>query len=231
MRRFWTHATIATQDGGYAVLLDGKPVRLPGGTPLAVAHRPLAEAIAREWAAANAVVVPDDLPLTRLAGAAIERIAPDPAALRQNLLAYGGADLLCYRAETPAELAALQYAHWQPWLDWAARCFDARLIPTHGIVAVIQPETVLDALSRALAPQDNWALAGLGVAVPALGSLVLGLATISGALTPPDAHALAILDETWQERQWGIDAEAQARRTAVARDIASAVEFVTLTRS
>ncbi|MCW8307483.1 ATPase [Acidiphilium sp. PA] len=231
MRRFWIEVSVAADAAGYGVYLDGKPVRLPGGAALAVAHRPLAAAIAGEWRAANATVIPDDLPLTRLAGAAIERVAPDPGALRRNLLAYGETDLLCYRADAPAGLAARQHDEWQPWLDWAAAHYGARLMVTHGIIAVTQPAATMQALADALAAQDNWALAGLGVAVPALGSLVLGLAAVSGAIDAAAAHALARLDESWQEQSWGIDAEAALRRDAVARDIASAVEFVTLTRA
>ncbi len=230
MRRFWTEVSVAEEAAGFGVRLDGKPVRLPGGAVLAVAHRPLAAAIAGEWRAANATVIPDDLPLTRLAGAAIERVAPDPDALRRNLLAYGETDLLCYRADAPAGLASRQHEDWQPWLDWAAERYGARLMVTHGIMAVTQPAAAMQALAGALAMQDEWALAGLGVAVPALGSLVLGLASVGGAIDPSAAHDLARLDEAWQEQAWGIDAEAALRRAAVARDIASAVAFVTLTR-
>ncbi|MGC9268779.1 ATP12 family chaperone protein [Acidiphilium sp.] len=231
MRRFWTDVTIDAVEAGFAIRLDGKPVRLPGGAPLAVPHQALASAIAGEWRAANATIIPDDLPLTQLAGAAIEQIAPDPDALRRNLLAYGSTDLLCYRAETPAALAALQHEKWQPWLDWANNRLGARLVTTRGIIAVTQSDAALRCLAGALASQDEWALAGLGVAVPALGSLVLGLATIAGAMTPETAHDLARLDEIWQEATWGADAEAQARRNGIARDIASAAMFVTLTRS
>ncbi|HEX7390722.1 MAG TPA: ATP12 family chaperone protein, partial [Acidiphilium sp.] len=99
MKRFWQSAVPVVAGDGFGVSLDGKPVRLPGGAPLAVPSRPLAEAIATEWQDAGKTVMPDDLPLTRLAGTAIERIAPDPEPVRASLLAYGGSDLLCYRAE------------------------------------------------------------------------------------------------------------------------------------
>jgi chaperone required for assembly of F1-ATPase len=231
MRRFWTDVTVVPVDAGFAVQLDGKPLRLPGGAAVTVPHHPLASAIAGEWRAANATIIPDDLPLTRLAGAALERIAPDPDALRHNLLAYGATDLLCYRAAPPDALAAHQHTNWQPWIDWAAKQYGAHLSITTGIIAITQPPAALQAMETILAQQDNWALAGLGVAVPALGSLVLGLATIAGALNATAAHDLARLDQAWQEQQWGIDAEAARQRDTIARDIASAVEFVTLTRS
>ena len=47
-----------------------------------------------------------DTPLTRLAGTAQQRIAPDPAPTIDAIARYAESDLLCYRAETPEELVA-----------------------------------------------------------------------------------------------------------------------------
>src|SRR5215831_10915331 len=59
MKRFWDQATIEPRTGEpvnggsdnvrWRVLLDGKPVQLPNGTPLMLSRRGLAEAIAAEW--------------------------------------------------------------------------------------------------------------------------------------------------------------------------------------
>ena len=107
MKRFWDTAAAVpdpvANPGGYRVVLDGKPVRLPGGGPLLVRPRTLAEAIAAEWAAAGGAkggeMTPADIPLTRLAGTAQERIAPNPAPMVEGLAKYAETDLLCYRAE------------------------------------------------------------------------------------------------------------------------------------
>lgn len=230
MKRFWTEARVVPRDAEYGIDLDGKPLCLPAGSPLAVPSRKLAEAIAAEWNAASGDIAPDALAFTRLAGTALERIAPDPAPVRAGLLAYGRADLLCYRTVEPAALAAQQHASWQPWLDWAERTIGARLESTSGIAALNQPATAMAALGRHIDRRDSWSLASLGVTVPALGSLVLGLAVDRGALAPGDAHALAILDEIWQERRWGTDPESQARRAALAAEIASAAAFANLAR-
>ena len=45
-----------------------------------------------------------DTPLTRLAGTAQQRIAPDPAPTIDAIARYAESDMLCYRAETPEEL-------------------------------------------------------------------------------------------------------------------------------
>ena len=232
MKRFWITASVERAGDAYQVLLDGRPVRLPGGTPLSVPTALLGTAIAEEWQAAGTQpggeVSWDMVPLTRLAGTAQERIAPDPDAVADALAKYGESDLLCYRAARPEELVRRQDRAWQPWLDWAAQHYSARLVPTTGIMHRPQDPEALAALRRALGEQDALTLAALGVAVPALGSLVLGLALAAGALDSGMAHALATLDETYQADQWGEDADAARRRERIGEDVAVAGRLMRL---
>jgi chaperone required for assembly of F1-ATPase len=234
MKRFWDTATVAPLDRGFAIVLDGRPMHLPGGPELLVRPRLLAEAIAAEWQAAGGAKGGEmtfaDTPLTRLAGTAQQRVALDPAPTVHAIARYGENDLLCYRAPAPDELVRRQARAWQPWLDWAALTYDAPLRVTTGIAPIRQHRDSVAALRRAVAALDVEVLAGLGISVPALGSLVLGLALAAGKLDAPAAHALGALDELFQAEQWGEDAEAAARRKAVAADIALAARFITLSK-
>lgn len=232
MKRFWDRAEPAPREGGWGVALDGRPMRLPSGAALVVPSRTLAAAIAEEWqeagGAKGAEVTLAALKLTRVIAAAIDRIAPAPEATVDALAAYGETDLLCYRAEHPPELAARQAERWQPLLDWAALALDAPLVVTTGVVHVPQPAQACAALRAALARRDPVSLAALGVAVPALGSLVLGLALAERRIGPDEAHALATLDEAFQIEHWGEDAEAAARRAALAEEVRLAARILAL---
>jgi chaperone required for assembly of F1-ATPase len=232
MKRFWDTATIAPDPAGHAILLDGRPMRLPGGAVLRVGPARLAAAIAAEWQQAGGAKGGEmsfaDTPLTRIAGTAQERIAPDPTPTILALARYGETDLLCHRAEAPETLVRRQHEGWQPWLDWAARQLDAPLRVGVGIVALDQPPDSLAALRRAVAALDPLGLAALGVAVPARGSLVLGLALAAGALDAATAHRLGALDALYQAEIWGEDAEAVASRAAVQADIALAERVLAL---
>jgi chaperone required for assembly of F1-ATPase len=66
--------------------------------------------------------------------------------------------------------------------------------------------------------------------VPALGSLVLGLALVVGTLAAPAAHALACLDELFQAELWGHDLVADERRRIIGEDVALAARFLELAR-
>lgn len=234
MKRFWTAATAVATEAGYVIQLDGKLMRLPSAAPLVVRARPLALAIADEWQAAGGGKGGEmsfvDTPLTRLAGTAIERIAPDPLPTIDAIARYGETDLLCYRAEAPQALVQRQHRQWQPWLDWAALTYDAPLRMTSGVGYVKQHHDSIAALRRAVAGLDPDALAGLGIAVPALGSLVLGLALAAGEIDAEAAFTLGALDELFQAEQWGEDYEAADRRTSMAADIRLATRYIALTR-
>jgi chaperone required for assembly of F1-ATPase len=171
-----------------------------------------------------------DTPLTRLAGTAQQRIVPDPQPTIDAIARYGESDLLCYRADSPQELVQRQAQEWQPWLDWAALTYDAPLRVTAHISYVKQHQDSISALRRTVAAMDAYALAGLGIAVPSLGSLVLGLALADGVLDADTAHRLGALEELFEVEQWGEDEEGAARRESVRADIALAERFIRLTQ-
>lgn len=235
MKRFWDTASAQPAPDGYAILLDGKPMHVPGGRQLVVRSEALAQAIAAEWQAAGGEkggeMTMEDVPLTRLAGTAQERIAPDPAPMAEALAKYAETDLLCYRAEHPLPLVVRQAREWQPWLDWLERAHGARLRPTEGVMHVDQDPEALNAVRSALQSQAPEVLAALGIVIPALGSAALGLALAEGALDAQRAHELASLDERFQVEQWGEDAWARRRRTDVATDVAVAARFMELVRA
>lgn len=228
MQRFWRAATLEAAEDGFTVALDGKPMRLPGNKMLVVPFAGLAAAIAAEWEAVSGLFTPDDLPLTRLATTAQERVRTARGQIIPQLVAYGMNDLLCYRAANEPALAAREAAIWQPWLDWAAQALGAELQITQGVIPVAQPPAAAAAFARALGAYDEYQLAALGVIVPALGSLVLGLALAAGELSPEAACAAAQLGEHWQEARWGVDAEAVARRALVQGDVTESARFMAL---
>jgi chaperone required for assembly of F1-ATPase len=228
MKRFWKAAQIVVAGDGYGVELDGRPVKLPSGQPLIAPFLPLAEAIAGEWGVAPPTFSPEDLPLTRLASTAQERIAPHRTAIVGQLAAYGMNDLLCYQADGPDELVARQNEVWGRWRDWAETNYGLQLQTTAGLIPINQPPHTGEKLHGALICQSNYTIASLGIIVPALGSLLLGLALTSRTLDAQTACDIAFLDELWQEEQWGTDRDAVLRRAKAIEDVAVSTRFMYL---
>jgi chaperone required for assembly of F1-ATPase len=230
MKRFYKAASAgeAAGEGGWKVLLDGKSVRTPAKAALVVPTRALAEAIAEEWTAQGETIKPAGMPLMRLACTAIDRVAPQMAAVIAEIAGFGRADLLCYRAEGPQELVERQARLWQPWLDWATERWGARLLTTRGVSPIEQPAEALVALRNAVSLYDPFRLTAVHGLVTGYGSLVLGLAVMNAALAPEAAWEAAQCDEAYQEERWGVDAEALARRRSLKADVDAALRFAAL---
>ena len=168
------------------------------------------------------------MPLTGLANAAIDRVAPDPQAFAARLAEYAESDLLCYRADNPDKLVARQAERWDPILGWARQRFDIDLQVVTGIMHAPQSEAAVQQLARAVAARGAFELAGLSPLVTVSGSLVVALALAEGAISFEEAWAAASLDEQWQIDQWGDDAEASAALEARRKDFEAGARFLQL---
>lgn len=211
-RRFYRSAAAAPVDGGFALMLDGRRARTPARRPMIVADAAVAEALAREWSRQGDRLEPEAMPVTRIVNAAIDRVADEMVAVRNEIVRYGGSDLLCYRASEPEGLVALQTRLWPPILAWAETRLGVRLELAHGIVHVPQPPEALAALVVAVTAFDALRLSALYSIATLTGSAVIALAVAHGALSVGDAWAAAHVDEDWQMETWGPDQAAIARR-------------------
>jgi chaperone required for assembly of F1-ATPase len=145
-----------------------------------------------------------------------------------DILSFSGRDLVCYRAEAPAELVAKQSAAWEPVLLWLEAELGARLIVTAGIMPVDQPPESLAALQKALTQFDAFSISALHVMTTLTGSAALVLAHAHGRLSVDECWTAAHVDEDFQIAKWGLDAEAGARREARRAEMAAAAEFLRL---
>ena len=228
MKRFWKSAQAVEKDWGWCIELDGRPLRTPARELLSVPTPRMAEAIAAEWDDAGEQIDPRAMPLTGLANAAIDRIAPDPEGFAAGLARYGENDLLCYRADGPDRLVERQAELWDPILAWGRRRFDIDFEIVCGIIHRPQHESTLRQLDHAVATRGPFELAALSPLVTIGGSLVIALALAQEAVDLDTAWAAATLDEAWQAEQWGEDTEAAAVLEARRRDFAAGYRFLTL---
>jgi chaperone required for assembly of F1-ATPase len=227
-KRFYSQAHVgAGEGGGFALLLDGKPVKTPVRRALAAPSAALAEAIAAEWNAQAEVIDPARMPLTRLANAVIDAVAGAPQPVAGEVAQYLGADLLCYRAEAPPGLVERQAQAWDPVLEWAREALGARFMLAQGIVHVAQPSDAVAAASAKI-PAEPWRLGAVSLITTLTGSGLLALALEHGAIEPEAAWAVAHVDEDWQMSQWGRDENALERRAFRRAEFDAAVTVLRL---
>lgn len=228
MKRFWEAAVAIATEDGYAIALDGRRVKTPAKADLILPTEDMANAVAAEWNSVGDTIDPREMPLTGLANAAIDRIAPDKEQFAKGVALYSESDLTCYRAEGPDALVQWQQEAWDVLLEWARRRYDVDFAICTGVMHVEQPADTVRKLSHEVMALDAFYLAGLSQMVTIGGSLVAALA-VNEEMMPADAVWEAVsLDDRWQLEEWGEDAEARAALDARRRDFLAAARFLEL---
>ncbi|MFG1400569.1 ATP12 family chaperone protein [Xanthobacter sediminis] len=225
MKRFYKDVAVGEAEGGFIVLLDGRPVRTPARGLLKVPTRALVEALVKEWEAQADEIDPLSMPLTRLVNVALDRVEAEVGAVRDEVARYVGTDMLFYRAEGPDALVERQALHWDPVLAWAREAHGAPFFLAEGVCHVAQPEESL-AQMRALVPHEALPLAAVHVMTTLTGSALLALAVAGGVIEADAAWQAAHVDEDWNRELWGEDEIAAARRAARRLEMDAAVALL-----
>ncbi len=217
-RRFYKAVAVLEQAHGFAVALDGRVARTPAGGRLILPFLALAALVAEEWAAQGERLDMSLAPATRLAFTAIDAGESARTKMADEVARYAGSDLLCYFAEGPQTLVAEETAKWGPLLDWAREALELAFVRTQGIVHRPQPPETIERVRGLVMELDTFSLTGLTFAVGLFGSAILALALQRAKLTGDAAFDLSRLDEAFQVKRWGVDAEAQARTALLRAD-------------
>ena len=225
MKRFYAEVAVARDAEGWAVRLDGRPIRTQGGQPQVVPTAALAELLAAEWRDQGETLDPKRFVHRDLADYAIDVIAPDPGAVREGLLAYIETDTLCYRADPDEHFWRRQQQMWEPLVA----AFEVReqvvLERVSGVMHRPQRPATLATLRQRLGGVGPFELAPLKTLTSLAASLCVGLSVLDPS---SDAQALwdaANLEEDWQAEQWGTDEDAQAARDLRTRQFFATLDF------
>lgn len=220
-KRFWRDVAVADVTTGFAVNLDGRPIKTPAGETVVLPNGKLAQSVAHEWSAVGEHLDYEDMPLTRLAFAAIDRMPAVQAETVAEVRRYSETDLLCYPSEYPQALTERENAVWAPLLAWASNALELDFEPNRSLMHRPQPPATLDRIAALVAAMTPFEQAGLMAAIPLLGSVVLALALWRGRLTGEAAFAASRIGEDFQAETWGRDAEAAARAETMKKQASS----------
>ncbi|MGI9451619.1 MAG: ATP12 family chaperone protein [Geminicoccaceae bacterium] len=226
MKRFYKKVSVDEADGAYRVLLDGRPLKTPAKTSLALPVKGLAEALAVEWNEQEKKIEPTAMPITRLAATAMDRMPELREAALHEITDYTGTDLLCYRAPKPDELVRRQHDVWQPVLDWMKKRYGISFEVTGSLLPAPQPKATIDGIRQLVEEVDDWPLVGLHAATTGLGSVVLAMALWHGEIDATAAADASLLDELFEIEQWGQERDASRRHDVLRRDIRGIAVFL-----
>lgn len=233
MKRFYKMVSVSPEPGGFTIRLDGRPVKTPARNLLIATGKALSEALQAEWAAQGDMIVPDSMPLTQLLNTQIDKVANERAEMEAQILKFLDTDLLCYRCVDPPEVAAAQQKHWNLWLDWFERTFEATLKTTTDLAALKHPTALHDTVRSHVKALEEQNFTVLQMVVPLTGSLVLGLALTAQAASPDQVWEAMFAEENYKailyrDDQYGPDPLTEKKRIAAKRDLQAAARYLSL---
>ncbi len=159
-RRFYKTVELF-EDGTFQIHLDHRPVKTPGGQMLIARSSALAQELVAEWAAQEAFIDPETMPLTGLANATIDRIAPRRAKVIEQLLSFIDTDTLRYRTNENEELAEQSDQRWAPLRSWFHDTYGVAVPVIKGFDAPYVDRESLTVIDERLAGIDDYVLTGL----------------------------------------------------------------------
>ncbi|GAA5826063.1 hypothetical protein JCM5353_004199 [Sporobolomyces roseus] len=208
MRRFWKTVALEKRDQEeWAVLLDKRTLKTPGGLPLLMPKErlPVALLIAEEWENQVAVLKPHTLPMTSIASRALDglgskQVRSDVVA---GLLKYLDTDTVCFHEDFPERLVQLQEKHWSPLLEWVRSNYSVELNVYEGILNTKQPDATILKLGSVVADYDAFKLAAFERSVLASKSYLIALGLVEGFFTVDQAAQAAHVEVQSQIDRWG----------------------------
>ncbi len=235
MKRFYKIVSHTKEQGGYAILLDGKSVHTPAKNKLICAHEALADAVMQEWAAQDEAIEPDSMPLTQLVSTKIDRVGKERAAMSAAILKYLNTDLLCYRTDEQ-RMAQVQNDAWDKWLDWFAQSRGIRLPTTTTFNALQHSEEAHTSILHYVKSMCDDQFTVFQLVTSLSGSLVLALAFMEGAASAEDIFSAARAEELYNakrynEEKYGPDPLQEKKDIAVKADLAAAAVYLALLSS
>ncbi|TNY19201.1 hypothetical protein DMC30DRAFT_418114 [Rhodotorula diobovata] len=207
MRRFWKTVGLETREGNYAVLLDKRTLKTPGGTQLLVPKErlPVALCIADEWENQTTVLKPHTLPMTSIAARALDGL--NTAETRKDvvayLLRYLDTDTVCFHESFPERLTRLQDAHWKPLIAWVEDKYGVEVKLYEGIMNNKQSDATVLKLGAVVSEFDHFKLAAFERAVLASKSYLIALGLVEGYLSVDEAAKAAHVEVQSQIDRWG----------------------------
>lgn len=230
MKRFYTLVSSEAKPEGYAILLDGRPVKTKSGALLIAQNQQIADETVIEWANQKEVIDPETMPFTQIINTRIDQVAAKRPAMSATVLNYLDTDLVCYIADGPEELVTLQELKWKKWRDWIETEFGHALKTTNGLAALSQASELHDAVKSYVEQLSDDRFTLLQIVVPLSGSLILGLALLARQASSQEVFDACFVEEHYKDGlymvdKYGRDPHIEKKQQATFKDFESCERF------
>lgn len=236
MKKFYHLVAVNHYPEGYAVLLDGKPVKTQQGRPLLCPTQALAEAMMAEWIAQQEDILPETMPLNQIMITCLDKVDGHRAGLEQEVLGYFDTDLVCYLSTDPPPIYERQQAIWLPLLAELEKSFGISILTSTGLNPLRQNEAAHAAIATYVHNLDDYAFTVLQLITAETGSLLLALVFMINLRDAEQVFQASKIEETYKAEIYREDIHGAApdveKRTAQQRQLLQACrQFLDLAKS
>lgn len=142
-----------------------------------------------------------------------------------RLVRFALTDMLLFWGQNK-DLVEKQEKIWGPLLEWASYELNTKFIKTQGLDVPEQEKTSGHRLKLFLESLSDKELAAFYVAALNMKSVLLAIALVKKRLSAEEAFNAAFLDELWQAESWGVEKEAEKRRSELKKELHEVEDFL-----
>ena len=154
-----------------------------------------------------------------------KEIAKNREEVINRLVQFSLTDMLLFWGQNK-ELVKRQEKIWGPILQWASYEVNTKFIKTQSLDVPSQEENSAERLKMFMESLSDKELAGFYVAALNMKSVLLAAALVKGKINAKEAFEAAYLEELWQAENWGVEAEAEKRRSEVRQELQDIENFL-----
>ncbi|MBQ8631821.1 MAG: hypothetical protein IJ479_08925 [Alphaproteobacteria bacterium] len=141
-----------------------------------------------------------------------------------RLVVFSQTDMLLFWGHEK-DLIERQEKVWGPILQWANNEINVEFVKTQGL-DVPENKASGEKLRDYLNSFSDKELAAFYVAALNMKSVLLAIALVKKRLSAEEAFNAAFLDELWQAESWGVEKEAEKRRSELKKELHEVEDFL-----
>ena len=227
MKKFWKKIEIRQSSSKkFHLLLDNKKLTTPMKKELVLPSEILVNEVLREWDQNSDNINIDDLVFYGVLSTAIDKVNIEKDAYVNDIIDFIDTDLICYRAESPNDLIALQNKSWNPILLLIEKYIDVKIKVFKGIMPSNQDQKVHTEIKKLISNLSDVQISVLHRITNLIGSIFLSLCILKKDLLKEDAFECSFLDELWQAKNWGHEEDALIKRNKIRLELNRLIHFV-----
>ena len=227
MKKFWKKIEIRQSSSKkFHLLLDNKKLTTPMKKELVLPSEILVNEVLREWDQNSDNINIDDLVFYGVLSTAIDKVNLEKDAYVNDIIDFIDTDLICYRAESPNDLIALQNKSWNPILLLIEKYIDVKIKVFKGVMPSNQDQKVHTEIKKLISNLSDVQISVLHRITNLIGSIFLSLCILKKDLLKEDAFECSFLDELWQAKNWGHEEDASVKRNKIRLELNRLIHFV-----